>query len=64
MSEAKVRGPNIKYRPEAIKRMDEIAALKGGVNKVYEEAVDIYISIHEEQSKPIKHSGWIDKWKI
>ncbi len=72
MPESKVRGPNIKYRPEAIAKLEEIAELKGiSRNQAYEEALMIYIFAYEKanaaQQNPAdlkpKRENWVNKWK-
>ena len=69
MPESKVRGPNIKYRPEAIAKLEEIAELKGiSRNQAYEEALMIYIFAYEKaNASPVdlrpKRENWVNKWK-
>jgi len=71
MSESKVRGPSIKYRPEIIAKMEEIAELKGiSRAQAYEEAAEIYIlsfmRTNTQQPKPNlrpSRSNWVSKWK-
>ena len=70
MPESKIRGPNIKYRPEVIAKLEEIAELKGiSRNQAYEEALMIYIFAYEKantanqvDTRP-KRENWVNKWK-
>ena len=67
MPESKVRGPNIRYRPEVIAKMEQIAELKGiSKNQAYEEAAMIYLLNFEKahtKPPPENRENWALKWK-
>lgn len=70
MSEAKVKC-NVKYRPEVISKMEDIAQKKGiSRNQAFEEAAMIYIMATEKASHQqntiklkAKRVNWVNKYK-
>ena len=69
MPEAKIKC-NVKYRPEVIAKMEDIAQQKGiSRNAAFEQAAMIYIMAHEQANHPQpinlkpKRSNWVYGYK-